>query len=233
MRGVKPPIPVLLDAVPDDVVECRRDVPPRLRQLRRILLQDRRDRVARRVPLERPLAREHLVQDRSEREDVRAVIHGQAAHLLGRHVAHRAHHRPRLRVARARRRVRLLLRSNGLRLLRQPEVQDLDVAVLRDEQVVRLQIPVDDPLLVGGGEALDHLQCVVDGLSLRDRTRVELASQRLALQQLRHRVGRPVLGSEIVNGQDVRMRQRRNRLGFALEARQCVRILRHRVREAP
>ena len=126
MGGVKSPIPVLLQAVPDDTVESRRDVPPRLRQLRRILFQDRRDRVARRVPLERPLAREHLVEDRPEREDVRAVIDGQAAHLLGRHVAHRAHHRPRLRVARAGRRARLLLRRDGLRLLRQPEVEDLD-----------------------------------------------------------------------------------------------------------
>ena len=105
------------------------------------------------------------------------------------------------------------------------------MAVLRNEQVLGFQVPMDDALLVGGGEALDHLQRVVDGLPLRDRTRVELAPQRLALQQLRHRIGRPVLGSEVVNGQDVRMRQRRDRLGFALEPRQRVRILRHRVRK--
>ncbi len=38
-------LPVLLEAVPDDVVERGRDVPPRLRQLRRLLSQDRRHRV--------------------------------------------------------------------------------------------------------------------------------------------------------------------------------------------
>ena len=103
---------------------------PDCRQLRRLVPQDRRHRVARRVPLERLLAREQLVEDRPEGEDVRAVIDGQPPHLLGRHVAHRPHHRPGLRVARARRRARLLARGDRLDPLRQAEVEDLDVAVL-------------------------------------------------------------------------------------------------------
>ena len=98
------------------------------------------------------------------------------------------------------------------------------MAVLRDEEVLGLQVPVDDALLVGRGEALRDLERVVDGLPLRNRTRVELAAQRLAFQQLRDGVGRPVLRSEVEDREDVRMRQRRDRLGFPLEARQRVRI---------
>ena len=38
------------------------------------------------------------------------------------------------------------------------------MAVLGDEEVLGLQVPVDDPLLVGRGEALGDLQRIVDGL---------------------------------------------------------------------
>ena len=69
---------------------------------------------------------------------------------------------------------------------------------------------------------LRNLQRVVDGLPLRDRAGVELAAQRLAFQQLRDRIGGPVLGSEVVDREDVRMRQRRDRLRLALEPRQRV-----------
>ena len=53
------------------------------------------DRVARGVPLERLPARQHLVKDRAEREDVRARGRRQPPHLFGRHVAHRPHDRAR------------------------------------------------------------------------------------------------------------------------------------------
>ena len=49
-----------------------------------------------------------------------------------------------------------------LRQLRQPEVEDLDAAVLRDEEVLGLQVPVDDALVVRGGETLRDLDGVVD-----------------------------------------------------------------------
>ena len=65
---------------------------------------------------------------------------------------------------------------------------------LRDEEVLGLQVPVDDALLVGGGETLGDLERVVHGLLLRDRTGVELPAQRLAFQKLHDGVGDPVLG---------------------------------------
>ena len=54
-----------------------RDVAPDCETLRRLLPQDRRHRLGAGVALERLLAREHLVEHRAEREDVRAVIHRQ------------------------------------------------------------------------------------------------------------------------------------------------------------
>ena len=55
LRGLEPPAPVLLQTVLDDVVEGRRDVLARLRQLGRLVPHDRGDRVAGRVSLEGPL----------------------------------------------------------------------------------------------------------------------------------------------------------------------------------
>ncbi len=40
--------------------------------------------------MKRATAREHFVQDDTERPDVRAAVHGLAARLLGRHVGGRA-----------------------------------------------------------------------------------------------------------------------------------------------
>ena len=90
---------------------------------------------------------------------------------------------------RSRRRVGLVV-GRGFDALGQAEVQDLDVAVVRDEDVVGLQVAVDDALAVRGGEALGDLQRPVHGLPLRDGRAVELAAQRLALEQLRDGVGR-------------------------------------------
>ena len=63
------------------------------------------------------------------------------------------------------------------------------MAVPRDEEVLGLQVPVDDALLVRGGEAPGDLERVVHGLLLRDRTGVELPAQRLALEKLHDGVG--------------------------------------------
>ncbi len=103
--------------------------------------------------------------------------------------------------------------------------------VAGDEQVLGLQVPVDDPLLVRRGETLGDLQRVVHRLLLRDRTGVELAAQRLAFQKLHDGVGRPLVRPEVVDRKDVRMRQRRDRQGLPLEPRQRVGIRGQRLRQ--
>jgi hypothetical protein len=79
------------------------------------------------------------------------------------------------------------------------------VAALRDEEVFRFEIPVDDAFFVRRGKAAGDLEGVVDGLFFGDGAVREPLAQRPALQKLHDRVGDPVLRSEIVNREDVRM----------------------------
>ena len=53
-------------------------------------------------------------------------------------------------------------------LFRKPEIGDLDVPVHIDQQVLWLQVPVDDALLVQVLEAVQDFQEVEFGLFLRD-----------------------------------------------------------------
>ena len=98
------------------------------------------------------------------------------------------------------------------------------MAVLRDEEVLGLQIPMDDAPLVSGGESLRDLERVVHGLLLRNRARVELRAQRLAFEKLHDGVGDPVLVSEVEDREDVLVRQRRDRLRLPLETGERVGI---------
>ena len=97
----------LLEAVPDDPRERRRQPRDRRGEIGGLLAQDRRHRLRARLAREGPASRQHLVEHRAEREDVGARVGGLAAHLLGRHVADRSQDRARLRRARGGRRARL------------------------------------------------------------------------------------------------------------------------------
>ena len=166
--GVEALFGVLLEAVAHDPLEAGGDVLVGDGEIRRVLLEDRRHRVRGRVAVERALAREHLVEDRAEGEDVAAGVGGPAAHLLGRHVAERAQHDARLRAGGGGRKVGRLGALFLVRQLGEAEVEDLDAAVLRDEEVLGLQVPVDDALLVRGRQAVGDLEGVVHGLARRE-----------------------------------------------------------------
>ena len=233
-RRVEALFGILLQAVPHDPLEPRLDALVRRREVRRFLAQDRRHRLRRRVAVERADAREHLVQDRSEREDVRALVRGLALDLLGRHVAERSHDDAGLGRGGGRRQVRLLRALVlVLRQLRETEVEDLDPPVVRQKQVLGLEISMDDPLLVRRREPLRDLDRVVGRLAHRDRAAGHPRAQRLALEQLRHDVRRAVarVGPEVVHRRDVRVIQSAGRLGLLLEPPQPIGVLRVRRRQ--
>jgi hypothetical protein len=61
-----------------------------------------------------------------------------------------------------------------LHQLRQPEVQNLHPPVLGDEQVLRLQIAMHDPLLVRRRQPICHLHGIIDSFAQPDSTTLDL-----------------------------------------------------------
>jgi len=94
----------------------------------------------------------------------------------------------------------------------------------RDEEVLRLQVAVDDSLLVGGGETPRDLKRVVHGLLRRNGAREELLAQRLTFQKLRDRIRDAPIRAEVEDREDIGMREGGDRFCLALEPRQRVRI---------
>jgi hypothetical protein len=171
------------------------------------------------------LAREQLVQRDAQREDVRAVIDRLPPHLLGRHVADRSHELPRP----GRRRLRRLPAVAGqpIRDLRQAKVEQLQPPFARDEDVLRLDVAVDDPLRVGGGQPLRHLHGEPQDLALaRGPVRHHLP-QRLALEQLRDDVRHALVRTDIEDREDVRVTQGGDGASLALEPREPLRVEGH------
>jgi hypothetical protein len=162
---------------------------------------------------------------------------------LRRHVADRAQHLSRSRRRGLRRlhaRPRLLPHQ-----LRQPEVQNLHPPVRRHEQVLRLQVPVHDPLRVRRVQTSRPLHRERQNLLASRAVPQHVLPQGLPLQKLRHHVGnggrggsaltRSVgygsVGADVEHRQDVRVIERRHRPRLALEPQQPLGVARHRLRQ--
>ena len=109
-------------------------------------LDFRETRATKLFRVEGPDAREQLVEEHTERVDVRAGVDVEIGHLglLGTHVLRRANELTQFGEDGA-------LRETLRRGLGNPEVDDLWRVLLvlsRDQHVRRLDVPVDDPLLV-------------------------------------------------------------------------------------
>ncbi len=101
------------------------------------------DDVHDRLPLVGRVPRDHPEQDAAQGVEVGPLVGGEAAGLLGRHVERRSQDHTVL----GRRGI-----GQGRDHLGRPEVADLDAVVGVEEDVGGLQIAVDDPAHVGGGE---------------------------------------------------------------------------------
>ena len=109
-----------------------------------------------------------------------------------------------------------------LHSLREPEVEHLHRAVGAHLDIRRLEVAVDDPLLVGRFERLRNLPRDRQRLVERDRPARDALRQIVALDQFHHE-GRdaPAL-FEAVDAGDVGMVQRREHFRFALETREPI-----------
>jgi hypothetical protein len=162
------------------------------------------------APGERRLAREHLEQDAPQCIDVAARVDLLLApRLLGAHVGGRANSET------GRRQLFSACRRDGSC---HAEVDDHRVT-FRQQDVVGLDIAMDDAAAVSVLQAVRHLACDREGLLHRQLFLAgQPLTQRLSLH-VRHDIIEKAIGlSGVVDGEDVRMHERRGDLDFSVEA---------------
>ena len=131
---------VLGQSLADDAFDLLRETRSQLLHRPRLLVDDGVEHGPFAVPAERKRPGGHLVEDDAERPDVGAGVDVLARGLFGGHVGDRADGHPRDR-------------HPGLAgQLGQAEVEDLGLSIGRDHDVARLDVAVDDAVLVGLGQ---------------------------------------------------------------------------------
>ena len=111
---------------------------------------------------------------------------------------------------------RVLRRHRAPGHVRDPEIEDLDPPVGRDEHVFRLQVTMDDAAAVRGRDRL------LERLPRRERTGLKPLTQRRPFEQLGHGVHGVALAADIVERDDVGVREGGDGATFALESRECL-----------
>ena len=165
----------------------------------------------RRVGRERPATGEELEGDDAERVAVARRCRKLAARLLRRQVARGAEHR-----ARERQRVHPRRRSDA-------EVGDAYDAVLVEQQVGRLHVPVHHPLAVGSVERGGRLVEPVERLRRVHSTLAQLVVDGSTVQVLHDDERAPVVLPDVEHGDDVWL-AREPRGGESLACEACTHI---------
>src|SRR5262249_23057954 len=112
------------------------------------------------------------------------------------------------------------------RQLRQAKVEDLYSTLSGHKEVLGLQVPVDDSLLMGGGQSQGNLSRVIDRLARREWPSSKLRSQCFPLEELLNDVGGAVMLAHVADVRDVGMVETSRRPGFLFEPLEPVRIRR-------
>src|SRR5262249_55563271 len=177
----------------------------------RLILHDRADDHRGGVTVETAAAREELMHHGAEGEDVgaRIGILGRGE-LFGRHVVWRTHDGAGDGERLGDRFVSCADRRWGR--LGQSEVQNLDSG-LAEQNIAGFDVPMDNAQAVSGFESFENLQPVARGVFHRQRT-----ANRLAFDTLHYQVAVAVARSDVVQRANVRVVERGERLGLALEA---------------
>lgn len=155
-------------------------------------------------------AGQHLVQEHTERPDVRARRQRSAADRLRRHVRQRAGD-----LADAGARSRERLGGRRLERARQAEIDQLELSRRRHQHVLHLEVSVHDAVLVGVRQRARGLDSVAQHRVGRQAGRADDVAQRPALHELHRDEGRTIDVAHIEDSADVRMIQGRSgpRLG--------------------
>src|SRR5262249_48538562 len=144
---------------------------------------------------------------------VRTGINACATRLFWRHVAGRAEHDPGFGLRQTGRSVvRLLFRFGG-----KTEVEQLYLPVTADKDVVRLEVAMDDAAVVRGGESASDLHRVVERCRERKRRRPDPRPERFSVEKFDGDLRNAVVAANVVDGEDVRVREGGHGAGFASE----------------
>ena len=99
--------------------------------------------------------------------------------------------------------------------LHQPEIGDLRLARLVEQDIVGFEVAVDETLRVRRGQPLADLDEHFHDLTPGPLLRVHPAPQGAAAQELHRQEHLPLVNADVVDADDVRVRQLRDRLGLA------------------
>jgi hypothetical protein len=165
---------------------------------------------------ERTLAVQRLPQRDAERELIRGRTEPIADVLLGCHVGGRAEHEtvlgePHVGAPRS--------RSVGGIGPREAEVQDARAAVLADDHILRLEVPVDDPLAMSGQQAASRLREHADDLRPPMRRLAQPAIEAEPPHEFQRDVNIAAVRVDVVDRHDVRVLQSCQRLRLTDEPR--------------
>src|SRR5690349_3517312 len=124
-----------------------------------------------------------------------------------------------------------LREARGVTELRDAEVHDLDAAVRGQQDVVRLDVPMDNASGMRGMETLRDLDAERLHLTNGELPGSELGFERLSFDQLHGDEGVDVRLADVVDDRDVRMIDGARRLGLVDESLLCPGLLGQSLRE--
>ena len=221
---------IFLEGFQNDVFEPCGQRRPDLSRPAGLLVQDRAGNHGAGCAAESRPACGHLVQHKSEREQIRADVDVFAAQLLRGHVGDRADGvavlgEPAIgELRRLHRRARHRLVDH---CLGESKVEDLR-PVAGEKNVCRLDIAVDDARRVCRIERAGQSGGDFDEFAVVQRSARQPLLQRFAVQQFHHQERNALGGhADVVDRADIRVLERGDRAGLALESRAPLRIGRH------
>ena len=195
-----------LHARHDEVLERRREARAHLgRAAAGRTVEDRHADLGERVPGEGQLPGHDVIEHGAQREDVAAGVEFVAAYLLGAHVEHRSHEHPVLGDAAL---------AGGAR---DAEVEELQVAVVLQQDVRRLEVAVDQLSLVDDLERGAQLQRDAQALLVAEGLVLDDLVEGAALEVLHRDVRRALEAVVLEDRRDVRVIELRRVLRLALE----------------
>ena len=221
---LKAALRLFLQAAAQNPLQRGRKILHRLRQRGRLFVQNRAQRFGGGGLPEGAFAGEHLVQDHAESKDVAARVGGMSPHLLRRHVADGTGNLAGLGVLRDGGGRTIGADGFGLREFGQAEIQDLEAAVFRQEEVFRFEVTMYNAGVVSGGQSTRNVHSAITGIARTHRTAAQAIPQCFSLQQFGHYVRTPIVLSDVEDRNNIGMVESGSGLRLQFEAVETSRV---------